>query len=286
MPKNLSDDPDDFTSPVVVPVGTDPRTAASVEEPFQALANRTATLEADLAERSLQGAYAQSVANAETAPHIDIAGATLAIGGTASAALLTVNGTTGEVGALSGLTVEGGIDVDDGTIDVGAGAAVIDQDGLGTFTDLQVNNDATVDGILDAATMRIAGNDIPSLISAGSITVTMTARAGTGSATNDVTDGKGSYLRIGSRVAFGMYFSLDCTGYATTGYTMNFAIPIASNFVDLYDVQATARGITASGAVEVEAYADASANNLKIAFTLASVPATLDVHISGTYEVI
>lgn len=40
MPKDLVD-LDVFTNPVRVPVGTDPRNAASVETPFQALANRT-----------------------------------------------------------------------------------------------------------------------------------------------------------------------------------------------------------------------------------------------------
>lgn len=40
MPKNIVD-LHEFTTPVQVPVGTDPRNAASVETPFQALANRT-----------------------------------------------------------------------------------------------------------------------------------------------------------------------------------------------------------------------------------------------------
>lgn len=40
MPKNLTDS-DIFTTPISVPVDTDARNAASVETPFQALANRT-----------------------------------------------------------------------------------------------------------------------------------------------------------------------------------------------------------------------------------------------------
>lgn len=44
MPTNLTD-VDTFTSPIAVPVGADARTAASVETPFQALANRTRNLD-------------------------------------------------------------------------------------------------------------------------------------------------------------------------------------------------------------------------------------------------
>lgn len=43
MPKDLTD-VDEFTDPISVPVDSDPRNAASVETPFQGLANRTRNL--------------------------------------------------------------------------------------------------------------------------------------------------------------------------------------------------------------------------------------------------
>ncbi len=42
MPKNLTDDPNSFDAEITVPVDSDARNAASVETPFQQLANRTA----------------------------------------------------------------------------------------------------------------------------------------------------------------------------------------------------------------------------------------------------
>ena len=175
-------------------------------------------------------------------------------------------------------------------LDVGTDDLVVGTDGVpGLFKVNGNTNQVEVDGTVAAvsgafsSTLSVGGNTIS--MPTGS--PTLTAVTGAGATTGDITSGKARFMRVGATVSFGYFFRLDTSGYSTTGYTMNLAIPVASNFGAFYDVQAVARGITGSGdSVGIDVYADASANNIRFAFTLASVPTTMDVHITGTYEVI
>lgn len=174
---------------------------------------------------SLQAAYLRSVALGETTPHIALANAALAIGGTAGAGLLTVNGLTGRVGVSSGLDVEGGIAVADGTVNVGGGAATIDQAGRGTFEDLQVNTNAAIDGVLSAAAATVSGALTVAManvafsgggggLASGPWAPAIASVSGTGPVSGDFTSMAGHYVRLGNTVMFTIYFVVDTTGWS------------------------------------------------------------------------
>ena len=197
--------------------------------------------------RGLQEAWDRAEADGVTTPHLSVGTDDLVVGTDGVPGLFKVNGNTNQVEV-------------DGTV-----AAV-----SGAFS----------------STLSVGGNTITVPITVPTGTPTLTAVVGAGATTGDIIAGKARFMRVGSTVSFGYFFSLDTSGYSTTWYGMNLAIPVASNFAAPYDVQAVAGGFTTGGAVSIEAYANAATNTIEFRFTLASVPATMDVHITGTYEVI
>lgn len=250
MPKNLTD-VSTFTDPIVVPVGTDPRTAASVELPVQGLANRTKRI-AD--KSTLQRAYDRSVIEAET-PHIDVGTGSLVLGGATKPTTLTVE--DGKLTVVENLTFDA---TDFNLVNGGSGQrALIHSGGVG-------------------GTIRLES---------GLWTLTPPFDvSGSGASGADITNGDASFIRVGDIVSFGMNFALDGTAYSAGAYAFEFNPPVSSNFSSSYDVQGVAKVTVNTAEAPLAAVSAETSNNVvRVAFTLASTFAFLLVRVSGTYRV-
>lgn len=226
---------------------------------------------------SLQAAYLRSVALAQTAPHIDVTTDSFQVGGTVDPMLFRVVNST-ETSTAKKLAV-----LFETSLNTLAVSGITTLAAALNGTNINASGNVAVTGATSTGTLSVGG----AAVTSGSFSVTPNAVTGTGASTGDVTGGQASYgPRFGTRVPFSMVYEIDCTGYATSGYTQNFTIPIASNFASIYDVQAVALGTTAGGPVEVTCYADTATNDLLVTFALASVPAALGISISGHYVVI
>lgn len=250
MPKNIVD-VDEFTAPIVVPVGTDPRTAASVELPVQGLANRTKRI-AD--KSTLQRAYARSLVEAES-PHIDVGEGELVLGGTTVPRSLVVS--------------DGEVEVPD-TLRFDPAKLAIENGGSGQRA---LTHSGGVGGTLP--------------LGSGQWTLTPPFDvSGSGASGADITAGDASYIRVGDYVSFAMYFALDGSGYSAGNYAFEFNPPVSSNFSSAYDVQGTATVTVNTAEAPLAAVsADAANNIVRVAFTLASTFGILLVRVSGHFRV-
>lgn len=220
------------------PSGTPDKVGAS--QYYDAIAELYSTYTDDaIDEVTLQAAYLRSVAEGVTTPHIDVAGATLAFGGTAGAALLTVNGATGATSALGGLIVEGGAAVTDGSVNVGSGNAIITTDGdiSGETLDLvgaanvgglfTAESDAQFDGDLTVAKSSVVFASAGGGIADGTWTPSVSGVTGNGRDDGDFTALTGHYIRVGNTVMFTIEMVVDTTGWSGAG-SVEFDPPIGT----------------------------------------------------------
>lgn len=257
-----------------------------------------------LALRSLQAAYARSVALAETAPHIDVAGSTLVIGGTDSGVIFRLRG-TGSPGqklleANSGLYVEGGIDVGDGTIELNGGAFTVDINGnvlgvdITASADLQVDNDANVDGNLDvggdATVTGLLTAPLGSVrfsagggrLNSGTWTPSVASVSGTGAVSGDVSTTSGHWQRVGNIAFFTLRFGLDTTGWSGT-IVIEFDLPVGAS------ITGGARGVAVPEQNDATRFLNTSmsdASGLKVSLTVgASLGVSRFIQCSGSYVI-
>lgn len=213
-----------------------------------------ADLVAALDLHTLQAAYDRSVAEGETAPHIALAGATFIIGGTASGTLLTVNGTTGKVSLLSGVDVEGGLNINDGDLDVGGGAGGITAAGDITGASVDLSGTANVGGLLTAegnaqfdgdvnidSNFTVTKDNVIFAASGGGLadgawTPSVSSVSGTGVVSGDFTSLTGHFIQLGKTLFFTIDMVVDTTGWSGA-CTVEFDPPVGT-------VSGNARGTT------------------------------------------
>ena len=242
----------------IVPSGTPDKVGAS---------QYLTAIQGLIANVSLQAAYLRSVALSQIAPHIDVATASLQVGGTADAMLFRVvnstQTTTAKILAVLGTTTLPSVA---SLLITGAGAGGV-QKAL-TQTSGVGGEIALSGGAWDPVTSAVAAT-------------------GTNASTTDVSFGKGGWVRVGDRIPFALSFSLDTTGYTASDYTFDFTLPVASNLSNS-DVQATAQLWDAGGVPNhsVEAYANTASDRLQVAFTWTGATIACTIKVTGFYTVI
>lgn len=250
MPNNLTD-VNAFTSPVVVPAGSDDAGLTYLLTAFQALANRTHYLNEQRAAHSLQVAYDISDALSDS-PTIDVAASELVIGGTTEPDTLTVT---------------------DGSVEIGANL---------TFdaSDFDVTNGTSGSHAL----IHVSGAGAQLALSSDQWSITPPFDvAGTNASSGDIGDNDAFYVRVGNVVTFSLGMVLDATGYTSSSYVFRFNPPVTSDFGNVLDVIGTA---TVTDATVAGVSADVANNLINITFTLSSPRASLTVRAHGQYRII
>lgn len=201
MPKNLTD-VSTFTDPIVVPVGTDPRTAASVELAAQGLANRTHSLNE---RRSLQAAYDRSVELGQQSPHIDIDGGFLRIGAPTPAIPMIVVDEPGDE-----VFFGADLDLDTGKTLTLPSASALLVTGAGS-------------GGVPQALIQTSGVGGEVVLRSGAWTPVITGTGGNAVA-GDFTAIEGRYTQIGKVVTYSMRMTVDSTGWGAEQVLINLPV--------------------------------------------------------------
>lgn len=206
------------------------------------VADDLATLGDVLAARSLQAAYARSIALGQTTPHIDVGTGSLHIGGTANAQLLVIDNATAQavirtLTVLLNTAIGGDFTVNGETTLNGALSVVDDADVSGTLTLGNVNKllitGAGPSGVPHAL-IQTSGVGGQVALDSGLYTPTVSAVTGTGVSAGDFTNIAGNFIRVGKTFHFSLDFRVNTTGWGGGGSgTVSFTLPVAGT-VDGY----------------------------------------------------